>query len=496
MEDSKSASVGSRKVIASKLHLTTNGKFRIVCIPVSSGDTWTSSLELLESKKELKPFSRAVAVMRIGEGEVGTETQIEEKLETPGFEGVGSTILTMLDRYKIDNVLICVVARDFSLMRASDDRSFETVCRFTKEFLLELYSSLVEFKIIEVMPDDSSTLKHFDLPLPGLPETIKQKQKAKSKVSRRPVDMEFKVASHVPVRKERPNCVFDLKAHAPQKERQIDPLKVQKQVIENSLKVKAQEIERCAQLLEDNDFVQIQSLGKFHNYEIVKKVFQILMVLNGVSQDSDVNEFVSGFDIRNFVRFGSVSILNPEKMESVSCLLKSATGLTYEAVKSFNKKFGILFQYMLSLVRCYDLNLRYALILHQIEERKIASSLQEQRLSQGQLPHLDGAVNFKRISSKAEIPMTVFGFDGLPPPASQNSKEPYFSKDIRLKYKYIEMRQHMEAQAREESGTDEEYTNALITQQGAYEPTGTSGRRGPKEVKTTPHGASKRVADR
>ena len=226
-------------------------------------------------------------------------------------------------------------------------------------------------------------------------------------------------------RNERPNNVF-AGAVKPQRERLVDELQVQKSVIENSLKVKAQEIEKCAQLLEDTDLYQIKTLARFHNYEIVRRVFQVLMILNNIAQEESVPEFVSQFDLKAFVRFGSVNMVNPEKMQSVSALLKMSAGLNYETVKSFNKKFGIFFQFMISLVRCYDLNLRYALVLHQIEERK-AKKLEASNLSNfGLREDQEGA---GAHGQKGTIKKVEFDFSSLP--SVHKQREPFFAKDIR-----------------------------------------------------------------
>ena len=212
----------------------------------------------------------------------------------------------------------------------------------------------------------------------------------------------------------------------PQRDRLVDELHVQKAVIENSLKVKAQEIEKCAQLLEDTDLYQIKTLARFHNYEVVRRVFQILMILNNIGQEESVPEFVNQFDIKSFVRFGSVNMVNPEKMQAVSSLLKISAGLNYETVKSFNKKFGIFFQFMISLVRCYDLNLRYALVLHQIEERKLkkleASNLNNLGLKDDPVSH----------GKKATIKKIEFDFSSLP--SVHKNREPFFAKDIRNRH--------------------------------------------------------------
>lgn len=196
-------------------------------------------------------------------------------------------------------------------------------------------------------------------------------------------------------------------------------------MVENFLKVKAQEIERCAQMLEDNDFNQIEALAKFHNYEIVRKVFQMLMILNNIPKEKNVVEFVAQFDIRGFVRFGNVNMVNPEKMAGFSALLKECEGLNYETVKSFNSKFGILFQFMLSLVRCYDLNLRYAMIIHQIEERKDKQSRSRT------LPPLQTE---SKLETQNKATFFEYDFPGLPAKHEIPHREPRFTKDIRTKY--------------------------------------------------------------
>lgn len=208
-------------------------------------------------------------------------------------------------------------------------------------------------------------------------------------------------------------------------ERNIDELAVQKQVIENSLKVKAQEIERCSQMLNDTDFNQIEALAKFHNYEIVRKVFQMLMVLNNIPPEKDIGEFMSQFDLRAFVKFCNVNMVNPEKMNAISALLQDCEGLNFETVKSFNSKFGVLFQFMLSLVRCYDLNLRYAMVLHQIEERK-------NLLSKSQA----GSYQPEEKPKASKVSSFEYDFPGLPTKAEIPVKESFFSKDIRAKYRH------------------------------------------------------------
>jgi hypothetical protein len=174
-------SVDQRKVIASRLTRTTNGSFRLVCVPVAERDTWESTLGLIESKPGLRDMLKAVTVMRShawgtspGETFDSSKPCKEQKEETQGFEGLGEIILQMLARYKIDNVVIAVLFQEFSILKAVSHGSMESVCSRLKEFLLELYSSLVEHNIIKIKTDDITTYRHFDLPLP--PEKPQEKK--------------------------------------------------------------------------------------------------------------------------------------------------------------------------------------------------------------------------------------------------------------------------------------------------------------------------------
>lgn len=183
-----------RKVIASRINRTSNGSFRLVCVPVADKDTWLSTLSLIDSKLELKYLLKAVTVMRSNlgsaEGDAFTTGKPckEHKEEATGFEGLGDIILQMLGRYKIDNVVIMVLFEEFSVLKAVSHGSIEKVCSRLKEFLLELYSSLVEHNIIKIRTDDITTYRHFDLPLP--PEKNLKRLKTK-----RVQDFTFQVPS-------------------------------------------------------------------------------------------------------------------------------------------------------------------------------------------------------------------------------------------------------------------------------------------------------------
>jgi len=185
-----------KKVIASRLHKSKNGEFRILCVPVSKDEGWDESIELVSSKAEFRGFELAVCVMRGGDVEKTSKTEsnsLGERLEeNKGFEGLGDMILKMLTRYRIDHVFVAVIIQGFSLLRAVEYSVIEPICCKLKEFLLELYSSLVEFRIINVQVDDMATYKHFDLPLPPKGQANEAKKKQKSRISK-PKDFEFRI---------------------------------------------------------------------------------------------------------------------------------------------------------------------------------------------------------------------------------------------------------------------------------------------------------------
>jgi hypothetical protein len=63
-------------------------------------------------------------------------------------------------------------------------------------------------------------------------------------------------------------------------------------------------------------------------------------------------------------------MINPDKISLVGKIVNSDQKFNYATIKSFNKNLGILYQFMMSLIRCYDYNLRYALIISEIEENR------------------------------------------------------------------------------------------------------------------------------
>lgn len=172
----------------------------------------------------------------------------------------------------------------------------------------------------------------------------------------------------------------------------------------------------------------IKSLSRFHNYEIVRRVFQILMILNDIDPQEGIQEFIQNFDMKSFIKFGNVNMVNPSKLKSVSGLLKNNPGLNYETVKSFSKKFGIFFQFMISMVRCYELNMRYAVILHKIEERK--EEKRQETLMGTSLLSRDAR---EQLRPQKSVHKFEFDFNELPQ-LNKKNREPYFSRDIRKKY--------------------------------------------------------------
>ena len=96
----------------------------------------------------------------------------------------------MLGRYKIVNLMICILFKDYSILKAVTHSNQEAVCSKLKEFLLEFYSSLIEHDIIKLRADEISTFRRFDLPLP--PES-KHQRKLKKK---REQDFTFHIPSN------------------------------------------------------------------------------------------------------------------------------------------------------------------------------------------------------------------------------------------------------------------------------------------------------------
>lgn len=175
-----------RKVIASRPNQTLNGSFRIACVHMGPHDTWDSTLSLIESKAELASLYKAVTVMKINHTEsLGDATDrsqgsfVEKRKEGTGFEGLAEVVLSMLGRYKIVNLIICILFKDYSILKAVTHSNLEAVCSKLKEFLLEFYSSLIEHDIIRLKTDEITTYRRFDLPLPA--ETTEQKRARKKR---------------------------------------------------------------------------------------------------------------------------------------------------------------------------------------------------------------------------------------------------------------------------------------------------------------------------
>lgn len=94
-------------------------------------------------------------------------------------------------------------------------------------------------------------------------------------------------------------------------------------MIENALKVKAKDIEKYSAMLEDSDIAQLKQIGRFENYSIVQKVLQILFVLNDLPLDHAMAEILQAFDLKKFVRFATVNMINPDKISLVGKIVNS-----------------------------------------------------------------------------------------------------------------------------------------------------------------------------
>jgi hypothetical protein len=206
LNNSKSQDLAQRKkVITSKAHSTSNGQFRILCVPIS--DSCRVSLisaqysfckGIIEEKQELREFSKSVYVMRAtgssSSDVVSGRNEKEDKEEGKGFEGLGDLLLDQMARYRIDNVVICVAFLGHNIMKGVREKNFEVVCGRVKEFILELYSSLIEFQIISNdTADEFATHKHFDIPIPAHAVKSGQSRKKKEQV------FEFKIPTIVKV---------------------------------------------------------------------------------------------------------------------------------------------------------------------------------------------------------------------------------------------------------------------------------------------------------
>jgi hypothetical protein len=114
----------------------------------------------------------------------------EDKEEGKGFEGLGDLLLDQMARYRIDNVVICIAFQGYNIMKGVREKNFEGICGRVKEFILELYSSLIEFQIISNdTTDEFATHKHFDIPIPAQDRKTGKNRRKKEQV------FEFKIPS-------------------------------------------------------------------------------------------------------------------------------------------------------------------------------------------------------------------------------------------------------------------------------------------------------------
>lgn len=104
------------------------------------------------------------------------EAEEDFRRETREFEGLSELVVQMLDRYRIDNVFISIFTKDFNPFKSLECRHYELIMSKLKEFLLEVYSALVEFKIFKPENNTLATHRHFDLPVPEETEEEKKRR--------------------------------------------------------------------------------------------------------------------------------------------------------------------------------------------------------------------------------------------------------------------------------------------------------------------------------
>lgn len=284
----------------------------------------------------------------------------------------------VLRKFKVENVIVSVCFYEYDMLKATMDNNFDVVTKRLKEFVLELYSSMFEVsgmmsnnvpfaKSNEIKTNqlDFETMKHFDLMLP-VDSRKKQKEKERKKLSK----MTLALPEPKKEKVERPNYVYAGKFKAPEATPEKSPLHIQKSVLENSLQVKAQEIEKYSSMLADKDIVEVKQLVKYESFDIVKKIFLIVMIINDADPDAMMMKWVYEFDLEGFVKHSTVNVLSPIKMKKISDILNTNAGFNYQSVRTFNKKLGVFFQFIIALIRCYDYNLRYALVMNEIESQE------------------------------------------------------------------------------------------------------------------------------
>jgi hypothetical protein len=150
----------------------------------------------------------------------------------------------------------------------------------------------------------------------------------------------------------------------------------------------------------------------------------MLMIINDADPDELMVQWVYEFDLENFIKNSTVNVLSPVKMKKISDILNNNSGFNYQTVRSFNKRLGVFFQFVIALVRCYDYNLRYALIMNEIETKK-----SNQNLSQ-----FEHTQNMREVLGKNIGKNRVWEFDFTTIPAKNRGGLPQFMIDHKSKY--------------------------------------------------------------
>lgn len=149
------------------------------------------------------------------------------------------------------------------------------------------------------------------------------------------------------------------------------------------------------------------------------------MIINDANPEAMMMKWVFEFDLEGFVKNSTVNILSPIKMKKISDILNTNQGFNYQTVRTFNKKLGVFFQFIIALIRCYDYNLRYALVMNEIETQD----------NERQLSNVELTQNLREILKENPGRTRLWEFDFmLIPTAPDKCFMPQFMIDHKLKY--------------------------------------------------------------
>lgn len=72
---------------------------------------------------------------------IGSDHDIEEEYqESVGYYGMGDLTLTMLRRYKVENIVICLAFKDYDILKNFSSDCKVEICKRLKGFILDLYT--------------------------------------------------------------------------------------------------------------------------------------------------------------------------------------------------------------------------------------------------------------------------------------------------------------------------------------------------------------------